>query len=366
MQRQRSSPGLRRIGKGRVEPGREPGDQPFALRADRRVGGDHHAAALVRILAAQPAHGETHVGLRQLRALVEADEVVRPALPGQLRSRPFQRAELDQPPVELQHHVDRVVARARAADRDQPLLHAVQVHIGAAADQRAAMRREAEPEHQVALAAAGRAAIEQQVRLGVVGVELRLVGRLRRPRRGDLVHVQRLDQLPLLRARLGERSLDGGRVDTRLRLHRGSPPLSSAPFTFLTKAASARARWRRRYRAASPASARTSRPITSRNWSASAATARSTLRSRARPRIACSAADFAVVPQDRLAHGEEAPAPLLRAPRIARRIQPADVLMRDRDPELALRLVPDLARRFECGEPHHDLVAMRCGQLLVP
>ena len=113
-------------------------------------------------------------------------------------------------PATLQRHVGAVVALAAAEDLDQPLLHPVQVAIRAAEDHRALVLREREAEQQVALAAARRAAIEQQVGLRFVGRDLRPVARVGRPPRRHLPPERRVE-LPLRAGgRLGER---GARPD---------------------------------------------------------------------------------------------------------------------------------------------------------
>ena len=230
--------GPRRVGKRIVEPGREPGHEPFAPAADRRIGGNHHAAALVRILAAQPAHHEAYLALVELRAFVEADEVVRPALPGEFGARPVQRPELEQASRPAQDHVGPVVAFAAAQDLDQPLLDPAEVRIGAAEDHRARVPRDREAEQQVGLAAARRAAIEHEVGLGFVGFDLRPVARIGRPDRRNLTPECCVELQLCAPRRLGEhgaRVVQGGAqrsaqgaAQMRARLSRQAAPRGAA------------------------------------------------------------------------------------------------------------------------------------------
>ena len=290
--------------------------------------------------------------LGQLRAFVEADEVVRPALPAILGTRPLERAELEHASLVAQHHVVGVVAGAAAHDRDQPLLHGEEVRIGAPEDHRAPVRRDREAEQQVALAAAGRAAIEQDVGRRVVGRDLRRVARLRRPQRTGVAGAQHRVEPGLA---VGQHGGDAG--VNLLRVHRAAPRQQGQNRAGALRVGERRGGALRRHAPDLPRERREhvgGEPLDGAQGDALAA---------ARLRRPLDRAVQALALEDRLAPQPEQRGPAGRASPVARRIVLLDRLARERDAEFLAHAAHHRPRIVERREPLHH-VFLLCGRQL--
>jgi hypothetical protein len=134
---------LRRIVVRHVEPRAEHTDDPLALSVDRRVGRQDRPAALALVgRAADPAHEEADLQLEELHRLVEAEEIVRLALPGLLVAELFAAPNSISRRRPCAASAGRAVeAVARAVEADRLVGERAEVGVLPAHDERAAMLR---------------------------------------------------------------------------------------------------------------------------------------------------------------------------------------------------------------------------------